>query len=48
MKEIAPRWHSLQRACRESKIEVIYTVMQSLTKDGRDRSLDYKISGTAM
>ena len=25
--------------------QVMYTVMQSLTKDGRDRSLDYKISG---
>lgn len=26
-------------------MEVMYTVMQSLTDDGRDRSLDYKISG---
>jgi hypothetical protein len=26
-------------------IEVMYTVIQSLTRDGRDRSLDYKISG---
>ena len=23
----------------------MYTVMESLTQDGRDRSLDYKISG---
>jgi hypothetical protein len=23
----------------------MYTVIQSLTRDGRDRSLDYKISG---
>ena len=26
-------------------MEVMYTVIQSLTRDGRDRSLDYKISG---
>lgn len=25
--------------------EVMYTVMENLTKDGRDRSLDYKLSG---
>lgn len=45
MEKIAPRWHDLQQACRDSNIEIMYTVMQSLTKDGRDRSLDYKISG---
>ena len=47
MTEVCPRWHSLQQACRGAHIETMYTVMQSLTKDGRDRSLDYKISGTA-
>jgi ureidoacrylate peracid hydrolase len=26
-------------------IEVTYTVIESLTADGRDRSLDYKITG---
>mmetsp|Transcript_71505 Transcript_71505/g.149511 ORF Transcript_71505/g.149511 Transcript_71505/m.149511 type:complete len:244 (+) Transcript_71505:137-868(+) len=31
--------------CRQKRIEVIYTVIESLTRDGRDRSLDYKISG---
>ena len=31
--------------CRNKKIEVIYTVVESLTLDGRDRGLDYKISG---
>ena len=35
----------LQNACRKKNIEVMYTVIESLTKDGRDRSLDYKISG---
>ncbi|MBV9965156.1 MAG: cysteine hydrolase, partial [Alphaproteobacteria bacterium] len=35
----------LQAACRNGRIEVLYTVIESLTEDGRDRSLDYKISG---
>ena len=28
-----------------NRIEVTYTVIESLTADGRDRSLDYKITG---
>jgi ureidoacrylate peracid hydrolase len=40
-----PNWVRLQAAFRESEIEILYTVIQSLTSDGRDRSLDYKISG---
>jgi nicotinamidase-related amidase len=40
-----PNMIRLQRACREAGIEVIYTVIESQTADGRDRSLDYKISG---
>jgi ureidoacrylate peracid hydrolase len=36
---------SLQQACRGARIEVLYTVIESLTADGRDRSLDYKITG---
>ncbi|GBF97518.1 isochorismatase [Raphidocelis subcapitata] len=40
-----PKWQRLRRAAREAGIEVIYTVIQSLTADGRDRSLDYKLSG---
>jgi ureidoacrylate peracid hydrolase len=39
-----PNMQRLQRACRQARIEVIYTVIESLTLDGRDRSLDYKIS----
>ncbi|UCH26855.1 MAG: cysteine hydrolase [Trueperaceae bacterium] len=35
----------LQQSCRRHHIEVTYTVIESLTKDGRDRSLDYKITG---
>jgi len=40
-----PNMVRLQQACRGAAIEVIYTVIESLTADGRDRSLDYKISG---
>jgi ureidoacrylate peracid hydrolase len=36
---------ALQRAFRAHDIEVMYTVIESLTKDGRDMSLDYKITG---
>jgi ureidoacrylate peracid hydrolase len=40
-----PNLRRLQLACRQGGIEVLYTVIESLTRDGRDRSLDYKISG---
>jgi ureidoacrylate peracid hydrolase len=40
-----PNMVRLQAACRTAGIEVLYTVIESLTQDGRDRSLDYKISG---
>ena len=43
--EAIPRWQKLQAAFRGAGSEVCYTVIQSLTPDGRDRSLDYKISG---
>ena len=35
------------KACRSNrgKIEVIYTYVECLTKDCRDQSLDYKLSG---
>jgi ureidoacrylate peracid hydrolase len=46
LKEVTiPNMQRLQRACRAKDIEVLYTVIESLTKDGRDRSLDYKITG---
>ncbi len=46
MVEVAvPNMRLLQAACRRCGIEVLYTVIESLTKDGRDRGLDYKISG---
>ena len=40
-----PNMQRLQAACRDARIEVIYAVIENLTLDGRDRSLDYKISG---
>ena len=40
-----PNMILLQQACRRAGIEVMYTVIESLTADGRDRSLDYKITG---
>jgi ureidoacrylate peracid hydrolase len=40
-----PNMVRLQQACRRGGIEVTYTVIESLTADGRDRSLDYKITG---
>jgi len=46
MRETAvPNMQRLQAACRKGGIEVLYTVIENLTWDGRDRSLDYKISG---
>ena len=32
-------------ACRAHGVEVVYTTIEALTADGRDQSLDYKISG---
>lgn len=43
--ETLPNMVRLQNRCRAAGIEVIYTVIESLTRDGRDRSLDYKITG---
>jgi ureidoacrylate peracid hydrolase len=40
-----PAMQRIQRACRAVRIEVLYTVIESLTQDGRDMSLDYKITG---
>ena len=40
-----PNMVALQRACRRAHIEVTYAVIESLTADGRDRSLDHKING---
>jgi nicotinamidase-related amidase len=42
---VIPNGQKLLAACRAAGVEVIYTVVESLTLDGRDRSLDYKVSG---
>lgn len=42
---VIPNGRRLISACRDARIEVIYTVIECLTLDGRDRGLDYKISG---
>ncbi len=42
---VLPNMVRLRDACRTAGIEVMYSVIESLTQDGRDRSLDYKITG---
>lgn len=41
---VIPNQARLQAAARDAGSEVIFTVIESLTQDGRDRSLDHKIS----
>ena len=41
---VIPNQQRLQAAARKHGIEVIFVVIESLTQDGRDRSLDHKIS----
>jgi nicotinamidase-related amidase len=41
---VIPNIAALLSAFRAAKLEVIYTVIENLTQDGRDRSLDYKLS----
>ena len=41
---VVPNLERLLQGFRACKLEVIYTVMENLTADGRDRSLDYKLS----
>jgi len=42
---VIPNIAQLLAAFRRANLEIIYTVMENLTEDGRDRSLDYKLSG---
>jgi len=42
---VIPNMQAIQSACRTAGVEVMYTTIESLTLDGRDRSLDYKITG---
>ncbi|MCO6048765.1 cysteine hydrolase [Mesorhizobium sp. RP14(2022)] len=44
-REVAiPNQQALLRAARASGVEVLHTIIQSLTEDGRDRSLDHKLT----
>ncbi|MEO1001137.1 MAG: isochorismatase family cysteine hydrolase, partial [Pseudomonadota bacterium] len=42
---VLPKMQALQAGFRRAGVEVLYTTIESLTADGRDRSLDYKITG---
>ena len=42
---VLPNLPLLQSACRRGRIEIVYAAVENMTRDGRDRSLDYKISG---
>jgi nicotinamidase-related amidase len=42
---VIPNIRRLLNAFRAAHLEVIYTVIENLTQDGRDRSLDYRLSG---
>ncbi|MFK7938142.1 MAG: isochorismatase family cysteine hydrolase [Roseovarius sp.] len=42
---VIPNMQAIQQAARTAGVEVMYTTIESLTLDGRDRSLDYKITG---
>ncbi|SMH56399.1 cysteine hydrolase family protein [Mesorhizobium australicum] len=39
-----PNQVALLKAARENGVEVLHTIIQSLTEDGRDRSLDHKMT----
>ncbi|MDP6704903.1 MAG: isochorismatase family cysteine hydrolase [Alphaproteobacteria bacterium] len=42
---VVPNLERLIDAARGAGIEVVYTVVENETQDGRDRSLDYKLTG---
>jgi nicotinamidase-related amidase len=41
---VVPNQVRLLEAARAAGVEVVHTIIQSLTRDGRDRSLDHKLS----
>ena len=42
---VVPNQQRILEAARAAGIEVLHTVIEALTADGRDRSLDHKLSG---
>ena len=45
---VIPNIRRLLASFRAARLEVIYTVMENLTENGRDRSLDYKLSNISV
>jgi len=45
LEQIVPNIQRLQQACRRAGIEVMFTRIQSMTRDGRDRSLSHRELG---
>lgn len=45
MERVVPNLQALISAARETGVEIIYTTIEALTREGRDRSLDHKLSG---
>lgn len=41
---VIPNLQRLLSVCRQTDVEVLHTTIESLTADGREQSLDYKIS----
>ena len=49
MREVVlPNLRRLIDAARPAGVEIMYTVIENLTRDGRDRSLDYKLSNLSV
>jgi ureidoacrylate peracid hydrolase len=44
-KVVIPNGQKLLTTCRGAGVEVLFTTVECYTLDGRDRSLDYKVSG---
>ena len=42
---VLPNLQLALSACRATGLEVLYTYIEALTADGRDQSLDYRLSG---
>jgi nicotinamidase-related amidase len=42
---VVPNARRLAESARRAGVEVMFTIIESLTRDGRDRSLDHKLSG---
>src|SRR6187549_1926941 len=45
---VIPNIHRLLVSFRGARLEVTYTVIENLAEDGRDRSLDYKLSNISV